>query len=54
MCIRDSPMCLCAPHMAGLSKLAMFRILKSMANDMLAVVDGNTPKYCVNPEVLNK
>ena len=52
--IFEHPMCLCAPHMAGLSKLAMFRILKSMANDMLAVVDGNTPKYCVNPEVLNK
>jgi phosphoglycerate dehydrogenase-like enzyme len=52
--IFEHPMCLCAPHMAGLSKLAMLRILKSMANDMLAVVGGNMPKYCVNPEVLNK
>ena len=52
--IFEHPMCLCAPHMAGLSKLAMLRILKSMANDMLAVVGGNIPKYCVNPEVLNK
>ena len=52
--IFEHPMCLCAPHMAGLSKLAMLRILKSMANDMLAVVGGNIPTYCVNPEVLNK
>ena len=52
--IFNHPMCLCAPHMAGLSKLAMLRILKSMANDMLAVVGGNIPTYCVNPEVLNK
>ena len=40
--------------MAGLSKLAMLRILNSMDNDLLAVVDGNIPKYCVNPEVLDK
>ena len=52
--IFEHPMCLCAPHMAGLSKLAMLKILKSMANDMLAVIGGNIPKYCVNPEVLNK
>ena len=52
--IFNHPMCLCAPHMAGLSKLAMLRILKSMANDMLAVVGGNIPKYCVIPEVLYK
>ena len=52
--IFEHPMCLCAPHMAGLSKIAMLRILKSMANDMLAVVGGNIPTYCVNPEVLNK
>lgn len=52
--IFDHPMCLCAPHMAGSSKLAMGRILKSMANDMLAVVDGNKPQYCVNPQVFAK
>ena len=45
------PRCLCSPHMTGLSELAMERIFRSMAGDMVAVVQGRRPRYCVNPEV---
>jgi phosphoglycerate dehydrogenase-like enzyme len=41
----------CAPHLLGVSKLAMDRIYKSMASDMVAVLQGRTPRFCVNPEV---
>ena len=30
----------------------MNRVCRSMANDMLAVLEGRKPRYCVNPEVL--
>jgi D-3-phosphoglycerate dehydrogenase len=43
--------CICAPHVVGTSKLAMERIYRSMANDMVAVIQGRTPTFCVNPEV---
>ena len=48
---RDSRL-VCAPHMLGVSELAMDRIFRSMAHDMVAVLRGERPKYCVNPEVL--
>ena len=40
-----------APHLLGVSRLAMERIYRSMANDMVAVFQGRRPRYCVNPEV---
>ena len=40
-----------APHLLGVSRLAMERIYRSMANDMVAVLRGRRPRYCVNPEV---
>jgi D-3-phosphoglycerate dehydrogenase len=46
------PNFVCAPHLAGVSEIAMDRIYRSMASDMVAVLEGRRPKYCVNPEVL--
>ncbi len=40
-----------APHLLGVSRLAMERIYRSMATDMVAVLQGRRPRYCVNPEV---
>ncbi len=40
-----------APHLLGVSRLAMERIYRSMATDMVAVLRGQRPRYCVNPEV---
>ncbi len=45
--------CLCAPHLVGSSELAMRRIYESMANDMIAVIEGRRPSFCVNPEVFD-
>jgi phosphoglycerate dehydrogenase-like enzyme len=39
-----------APHLLGVSRLAMERIYRSMATDMVAVLQGRRPQYCVNPE----
>jgi D-3-phosphoglycerate dehydrogenase len=47
----QDPRLVCAPHMLGVSRLAMERIYRSMANDMVAVLRGERPKFCVNPEV---
>lgn len=44
--------CLCAPHLVGVSTVAMDRIYRSMANDMVAILEGNRPRHCVNPEIL--
>ena len=44
--------CLCAPHLVGVSTLAMERLFQSMATDMVLVLQGRSPKFCVNPEVL--
>ena len=44
---------LCAPHVLGVSNLAMDRIYRSMATDMVAVLQNRSPQYCVNPEVLS-
>lgn len=41
----------CAPHLLGVSKLAMERIYRSMASDMVAVLRGKKPKFCVNGQV---
>lgn len=45
--------CLCAPHLIGVSRLAMQRIYRSMATDMVAVLQGQQPVHCVNPEVFS-
>ncbi len=44
---------LCAPHVLGVSNLAMDRIYRSMATDMVAVLRNRSPQYCVNPEVIS-
>ena len=46
-----NPRCVCTPHTLGVSQLAMERIFRSMATDMIAVLEGRRPEYCVNPEV---
>jgi len=45
------PNVVCAPHLLGVSELAMDRIYNSMATDMVAVLQGRQPRFCVNPEV---
>lgn len=45
------PNLVCAPHLLGVSELAMDRIYRSMATDMVAVLQGRHPQFCVNPEV---
>ena len=49
--IFQDPRCHCAPHLIGVTPLAMERNYRSMATDMVAVVQGRQPTYCVNPEV---
>ncbi len=44
--------CLFAPHVVGLSRGAIERIFRSMADDVAAVLSGRTPKWVVNPEAL--
>ena len=51
--IFKDPRVLCAPHVLGVSELAMDRIYRSMATDMVAVLQERPPQYCVNPEVLS-
>jgi len=46
------PRLVCAPHMLGVSEIAMERIYRSMATDMVAVLRDERPKFCVNPEIL--
>ena len=48
----QDPRLVCAPHMVGVSNLAMDRIYRSMATDMVAVLRGQPPRFCVNPEIL--
>lgn len=45
--------CITSPHALGMSVGAMFRIFKSMAEDMAAVLSGVRPRFVVNPEVLS-
>lgn len=49
--IFKQPSCVCAPHLVGVSELAMYRICKTMAQGMVAVFQGRRPECCVNPEV---
>ena len=44
--------CICSPHVLGLTPGAMQRIYVSMAQDMVAVLAGRRPRYCVNPETV--
>ncbi|MDP7398231.1 MAG: hydroxyacid dehydrogenase [Lentisphaeria bacterium] len=44
--------CLCAPHYIGLSTLAWSRICCTMAAGMNAVLRGEKPEFCINPQVL--
>ena len=46
------PNCLCSPHVVGASVLSMERICQTMARGMIDVLQGRTPPFCVNPEVL--
>jgi len=46
------PRLICAPHLLGVSELAMERIYRSMATDMVAVLQSRAPRYCVNPETV--
>ncbi len=45
---------LCSPHALATSDGAMRRIFKSMADDMAAILEGKSPQFVVNPEVLVK
>ena len=46
------PCCVCAPHLIGVSELAMERICRTMAQGMIDVLHGHHPKFCVNPITL--
>ena len=50
--IFSDPRCICAPHLVGVSEVAIERICLTMARGMLAVLAGNPPEFCVNPEIL--
>ena len=45
------PNCLTTPHALAMSTGAMFKVFKSMAEDVAAVLKGNRPRFVVNPEV---
>ena len=51
--IFQDPRCIFAPHILGASALAMDRICRSMASDMVKVIRGERPEHCVNPEVFD-
>ncbi len=44
--------CLTSPHAICMSKGAMYRSFKMMAEDMAAVLEGRKPRFVANPEVL--
>ena len=46
--------CIASPHAMATTLGAMTRIFKSMADDMAAIIDGETPRFVVNPETLQK
>ncbi len=48
----EAPNLLLTPHSAALTQEAMFRMNDTMARDVLAVLAGERPRYCANPEVL--
>jgi D-3-phosphoglycerate dehydrogenase len=45
------PNCIASPHALAMTSGAMFKVFKSMAEDVVAVLTGNRPRYVVNPEV---
>jgi D-3-phosphoglycerate dehydrogenase / 2-oxoglutarate reductase len=45
------PNCLTTPHALAMTTGAMFKVFKSMAEDVAAVLNGNRPRFVVNPEV---
>jgi D-3-phosphoglycerate dehydrogenase len=45
------PNCLTSPHALAMTTGAMFKVFKSMAEDVAAVLNGNRPRFVVNPEV---
>ena len=45
--------CIFTAHNVGTSKVALERILESMSNSMVNVLNGKPPEYCVNPEVFD-
>lgn len=51
--IFQSDACLTAPHSMAVTRLAMKRICKGLADDMAAFFRGEEPRFVVNPEVLN-
>ena len=46
------PNLIASPHSLGMTEGTMRQIFKSMAADMAAVLDGQRPRFVVNPEVL--
>jgi len=46
------PNCLTTPHALGMSRGAMARVFRSMAEDVAAILSGERPRFVVNPEVL--
>jgi phosphoglycerate dehydrogenase-like enzyme len=44
--------CLTSPHAICMSKRAMYRSFKMMAEDMAAVLEGQKPRFAANPEAL--
>jgi phosphoglycerate dehydrogenase-like enzyme len=45
------PNCLTTPHALAMTTGAMFKVFNSMAEDVAAVLNGNRPRFVVNPEV---
>ncbi len=45
--------CITSPHSIALTEQATYNIFKSLAEDVIAILNGNRPRYVVNPEVLN-
>lgn len=45
--------CLTSPHVLGTSDGAMREVFRSMAEDMVAVLRGQRPRFVVNPEVFD-
>jgi D-3-phosphoglycerate dehydrogenase len=44
--------CLTSPHAICMSKRAMHKSFKMMAEDMAAVLEGRKPQFAANPEAL--
>ncbi len=47
------PNVLTSPHALAMTTGAMFKVFKSMAEDVAAVLNGKRPKFVVNPEVFD-